>query len=779
MAIFLVLGKCENEIFRRIEDRTKEMLSVSQKRSIRFVMLSQDAEAHREVEKIRECLQPGDPDPTVVHVVSVFDGEEQDAEALRKEMKTLREGLELDGTVERYFHLIWLIHETPYPAFDYEKIGALLGVEHGTNIENQFDYVYLMSDKRSDLRKEPSDSGYVNGSTLLISRLLLKGKVGGGIYTVGIGQKTVSEHEIRKYAETKLAAALENSTLGHQNRIKEFCNEAFGLDEEPVSDGLYHYLTREMINGEFCMIEGEASGKSDMVTSFPKDKLEAFFENWRNALLIRLQKTPFIWDGERFFEENGGFREYLDDIESRISSLIQTEAQMVKVPFLPGPKRVVAEEYNKFVTNRKDAQQTLFEKFMLQWRMQANLLIDPIREMAEMWKEHLALHKENDTVIRNCIDQAQEKTKEIDKVIASMTFEDIISESKNMQLEESWLWLIGRLADAVMNNKTVRAIDLMGSVRKLQPDELESSILQPIHMSTAVKMACVSHGEQDVFGLPDSTFFIPRQLLNSGIESQLNAYTFTEVMADYQNIEAIALYPIAMEKYSMLTFIAQKPQKDAPRSLRTTAAPEKLAGKANPVSVKIESMNHVQDNPYEIAVSLPDYRLTLDWTHTNAASILCKVISPGEQTRTVTIQRQLYDIKGGWDISEQIRKGIHTIELWSKEKCESRIRIPGKAETIRLTMKDNKSLQFDEVSVCHQTLTVESVDGDTENMLDDRLSENLYFSNRGNQLRMPRPQVKGRQKKQYWEVYRMTDDMPVITAGEEFEGMYQIIVDPS
>ena len=94
-------------------------------------------------------------------------------------------------------------------------------------------------------------------------------------------------------------------------------------------------------------------------------------------------------------------------------------------------------------------------------------------------------------------------------------------------------------------------------------------------------------------------------------------------------------------------------------------------------------------------------------------------------------------------------------------------------------MKDNKSLQFDEVSVCHQTLTVESVDGDTENMLDDRLSENLYFSNRGNQLRMPRPQVKGRQKKQYWEVYRMTDDMPVITAGEEFEGMYQIIVDPS
>ncbi len=773
MAIFLVLGECEKSIFGRIEERTKEMLSSSQRRSIRFVALSQDTDAHAEVERIRRGLQAGDADSTVVHAFYVFDGGENEAEALRQRIQQLKSSLELDGTMERFFHLIWLIHETPQPRYDYAAIGKQFGIGLDAGTDELFNFVYLISDRRSDLIYDATDAGYVSGAALMISRVLLAGKVTRGIYAIGVGQRTISEHEIRKYTAAKLAGAIENSGLRHQNRMAEFCTKAFRFKEATASLGIYRYLTRQMINGEFCVIEGESKAISEIDDSFPELALEEFFENWRSQLIGMIQQTPFIGDVKRFFEENGGIREYCEEIEKELSRMSSAEARTVKLPVLPGRKRDVAASYNTFVSKRKEAQNAVFARFMQIWRTQIGMLDEPIRMLSAEWNYYLDHYKENDNFIKTCVSQAEPKTKAIDRTIASMTYEEAISESRDMTSRESWDWLMGRLVDAVMDDKDVRAIDLMAGVGKLPSDQLDTNVLQPIHRSTEAKLLCVSHGEQDVFGLPISTFFVPESLFRGGIDRDLPHYSFTEVTPAYQNIEAITLYPIAMDKYGMLTFIAQKPQQGETCSDRPAEAAEELALNP-PVSVKTKTNHAVQDeNPFGMSVSIPSYKLTLDWSQTEAASLLCRISSPGEQVRTITILRKQYEMQGTWDISQQIRKGLHTIELWSREKCESRIQIRGKAETVQMVLRDEKTFQYSDVNVYCQTLEVSSVDGEEENMLDNRLWENLYFTNGGSTMKMPRPSVR---RKQYWDIYRVTDDIPDISAGKDFEGMYQIEV---
>ncbi len=773
MAIFLVLCKCDKDIFERIEDRTREMLSNSQKKSIRFEVLSEDSDAHRAVERIRGGLQPGDADPRVVHVIYVFDGDEDEAKKLNDGMHNLQKTLELDGTMERYFHLIWLIHEAPYPKYEYEKISSLFGI--GYKERELFNYVYILSDKRSDLIYDSSRSGYINGPALLINRLLLRGRVERGVYTVGTGQKTVSEHEIRKYVGTKLAAAIEKSGLAHPNRIEDLCGKAFGFDSDSVALGIYECLTRKMINGDFCVIEGEALTIPDIPSSLPTDKFELLFENWRNSLLTLLQRTPFIWDAERFFEENGGIKTYFDKITTEVKTKISMQDAKAKAPRFSPKKKEIVRLYNEFVDNRNKAQVKLLDAFMLHWRTEANTLLEPIRELAREWKEFLDHYKENDKFINNCISQAETKIREIDKAIASLTYEEVISESKNMKLKESWDWLMERLIDYVMNDRDVRAIDLMSGVGRLTADELDNRILSPIQKSAEVKMACVAHGEQDVFGIPVSTFFVPEHLFRGQIEYQLPNYSFTDVANEYQNIEEISLYPIDLTKFALLTFITQKPQCDiASKSMNKLDVEKRDA--YPPVTTPVDSLKaSINENVLDMSVSMSDYKLTFDWSSTNAVSLRCKIISPGEPDRTVTIYRQNYEMQGSWDISDQIKKGLHTIELWSKEKCESRIRIPGKAETIRISIEDGNSFQAGNVEFLHQTLTVISVDEDEENMLDNRVAGNLYFSNNGNSIKMPRPLVARR--KQSWEVYRLTDEIPEISAGKDFEGMYQIEVE--
>ncbi len=781
--IFLVVGNCDTAVYQDIKQRIEEKLSAADETAVRFVSFEEFVQyPYDQVEKLREGVRRGmtGVDLTAVNVVVLFGNDRfsneellGSAKDLRVSVERLREALDQDGTRNRLFHLIWMVQDRMDQPKDYRSVYSMLYADPETKEGyngRAFDYLYLLSDKRSNLTIDSSSR--VDGAALLLTMLLLADrKNNSGIYTAGVGRRSISGAEVRHYAEDAIAKALSEGSTKHRDRSEEICTAALGIGT--LEDNVYSAINSS-ISSEFCLVTGE-NGENQAEPYPIEGASEAILDDWSEKVIESVSVTPFAaMDMLRYLD---ALEERQGKIESNINSMIAADAAQLSSGFFDSKeKKQLVAAYNQFVLKRKTAQLSMLHVFFRLWLKKSREVRRTVQEKNDQLQMLLEKHRADESFIDKCRLQAEAVVEKVNRKIATLEYErfETVEHYDEANAETSLKNLLNDMVGIVTTNVDDEA--LIKDIRATETP-VQAQILQDIHQQCSNLMASLGHGQQFNMAAAKTFFFVPgtiRSVLEKVAQDVLrvpNAQTIGAEDHRFQNLEALML--VQIDNPGNLTVFSARSFGRAPL-VRSYQGNQSSGNPAQTSSTgqEDERMEAGENrNPWDLMVN--GGLLQMNWRNPDVSTVSCQI--NGERgTNHVAIQRAQYNLKGSWDISPYIGYGLHTIRLITQGKMVSEYDFIGCRHLINISCVEADYMMNDNRQLYKFTLTVDSVDGDSTNQADSILCQNLILQTESGQLKMPLPEI--RKKKQQWTIYREKDEIPQLFPVNQSENSYSVVV---
>ena len=785
--LFLVVGLCNRETLEDIQERVNEKLSPVEEHALRFVPFDVlSANPIEQVQRLRAQIDTNlmgysGPDLRCVNVVVLFDGGKQEANELSAAVRELRNGLVRDGTQSRFFHLIWMVSEDGNNAAAQHEICRILYQDitsQSEQSEKVFDYLYILSDKRSNLQFDKE--ARIDAAALLTSVLIYCKRPASGIYTAGAGKRSISSREMKIYAQDRIVDAILNGNMNHVNNMREICKQAF---DEPEAEDLGDALCRKVnrcLNSEFCLIMGREGSESaadpnDHSRDFDTDIMDSWHENIRGML----ENTLFTKDAVHFFTNREGFLNMTEEAETKAAQDIGNAFQPLKVPMFGEKKRIIA-AYNRFAGERKRTQMAMLSQLVSDWRDHTAETTRRAEEINNRMSEYLDGFRAHSSFMEKCRRQAAAITEQIEQKVAVLEFGQFVEGlSKDRDLLTALNDALEECAKDVTNGVSDKI--LIEEALKKSPEDLKRDTLDEIDNQARVVMSCMSYGVQFDFLSSHKVIFIPNRLKSRmGVALENLLGTNCELVGaedkNYQNIEEMILVPIRQPQ-SLTLFVnsqasvtSEKSQERAEERDKTSFRHiEKQNGKQTEKQTGDDS-----DNPWEIRAD-DSFRLHFIWREPTASSISCQITDARGTTQTIPISKNEFMMKGFWDASQAIAFGRHTVAILLHGEVISKAEIRGRRHQIRIECsQEDFNLGSGELFLNKFKLTIASVDGDPNNCADDVFCRNVLLGIPGTCMEMPMPEIKKRH--QVWTVYKESSALPQIRMREGVEDSYQVLL---
>ena len=776
--IFLAIGFCNPDVFSEVELRIREKLSTTDETAIRFVRFQEaQAEPMRELSILRSSL---DRDSTAnrasVNVIVLFDGSLEDALALRKMMETIRSGMSEDGTRDQYCHLIWLVSDENAAKLDHPEIAKVLYKDlNSGNSSSQkcFDFVYLLSDKHQDLSIDASSR--VDGASLLIAALLLgQRRVQSGFYIVGVGKRSISSIEMKRYARHKIAQSMLNGSMNHIDHSIDLFSRAFG--ENDLLSSMERCI-QACVESEFCYVTGDGGSCRSSEPYLDEGNIQEIMENWKRNLTASLHTSPFsAADMNRFLTASeNGLSDALQNTESQMAARFAQAAAPVKIPLLAMcGKKALAQAYNGFIDKRKKAQLSALQALRKKWTQEAALFAD--KSAAEkMWIDELL--EEFCAVppfVSKCEKQAKSITDQILQSIAHLDFERLRGNltfcRENMR--DTLAVLIDRCVDIVTRDVTDKV--MIEEVPNMSLSVLKEQILGDLDRQSNNYMAAISHGET-LQSQPDRKYYFMPESLHSRMQSswdQILGNGAQVIIAEdiqYQNMEELVLHavPNPMILTAFNTRIGSFSRKDA----ETENRPQNEMNQWTADSEHGDTAQPKDINPWHITVD-EGWVLRFSWEEADVRLLSCQITGGDLGLRTLSIAKDDFMMKGFVRLDDKIGYGLHSIRLWLRGNCVSEYHFLGKRHTVEIQCEQSTVQLHEEKMLIKNQMTVVSVDGLENNAADQRICDNLAIQLGTQQILLPMPAIS--KKRQCWTIVREKSDYPHLQAANGLENEYCI-----
>ena len=777
--IFLVTGCCDHEVLSEVRMRIEEKLNAVDETAVRFVDFDRfQMNPGQELDQLRNMR---DPDSTanrsIVNVIAVFDGGLEEARRMREAALRLRHGMDEDGTKERYLHLIWMGMDGVAAEQNYKEIISTLYRDLETNRimdEKCFDYVYFLSDRHSDLSIDASSR--VDGAALLLAMLMLSGyRPAGGFYTAGVGKRSISSAEMKRYARNGIAQAIINGTIRHRDQTSALYAGAFGCADMAAA---MSRCVETSVDSEFCFISGEG-GQGNLSTPVPADeqKMEGMMQLWQKTFLNNILETPFgPFDAEKYFTQDTGLTDGLQKAEAVEKKAIADAASPVRVPLL-GEKKSIIQAFNQFVAQRQTAQLSTLQKLTQKWEDYADSSMEQIRAEKDAMTEKLQQFCCSTNFINKCKKQAESITEQVERHIMELDYDTIARGIRfgRENMDEALDQLIRLCEEKVTEGVTDEA--MIREVPNMSLDALKTQILDDLDRQSNNLMAAMSHGDQVDMSSVRRFYFMPESLhskMQVSLERVLNHQSKPIIAEDhrYQNLEELVLVPVG-RPLQMTAFNTTLSSSRKAESQYTVAKPTTTAGLAKEKSGQQDSEEDQSEdrNPWKITVD-GSGQMRFNWKDSTVKLISCQITDDTGSLKNVSIDKGEFMMKGCCNISRQIGYGSHVIQLWVQGACVSEYTFVGRRHTVELQCESDQIQISKEKSLHRFVVTVASADGISENQADGIICQNLALALDNEPLQLPYPDI--RKKKQTWTIVREKDVYPEIIAVNGMDNHYVI-----
>ncbi len=777
--IFLVTGCCDLDAFAEVRMRIEEKLSAVDETAVRFVEFDQfNANPSRELDQLRSSL---DDDSTanrsIVNVVAVFDGGLEEAKLIRDAMLRFRRAMDEDGTRERYLHLIWMGMDGVAAEQNYKAIASTLYRDLETNQiidEKCFDYVYFLSDKHSDLSIDVSSR--VDGAALLLAMLMLSGfRPAGGFYTAGTGKRSISSAEMKRFARNGVAHAIIDGTMRHQDRTTALYSKAFGAPDLAFA---MNRCVENSVDSEFCFIAGNG-GQGNLATPVPanEQKIDSMMHQWQEAFLNDLLGTPFgPADAERFFTQDTGLMDGLQKAENVEKKVIADAASPVKVPLL-GEKKSIILAFNEFISQRQTAQLSTLQMLTQKWKLYAENSLNQVREEKDRVTEKLEQFCSGSNFINKCKKQAESITDQVERHIMELDFDKLaagIHFDRN-NLDEALKQLIELCVKKVTEGVTDEV--MIREVPNMSLDVLKTQILDDLDKQSNNLMAAMGHGDRADMSSARRFYFMPESLYSKmqiSLEHLLNHQSEAIIAEDhrYQNLEELILvpveHPLRMTAFNTTLMSSRKAEKQY-AAIKTVGSVNQV-GEADVESGGADGQAET-NNSWKITVD-GSGQMHFNWKDPDIKLINCQITDGFGARKDVNIDKSEFMMKGYVDVSSQIGFGSHVIQLWVQGACVSEYSFIGRRHMVELQLQPDQ-IQIDkDKSLYRFLITVDKVDGNSNNPADDFICQNLALELDNEPLSFPYPD--SRKRKQTWTIVREKEEEPRIIVTNGMENYYVI-----
>lgn len=664
-------------------------------------------------------------------------------------------------------NLIWLMDERHHQ--DYQQIYRTFAAAH-------FDRIFLLSDKRSDM--SISQELRPVGIALLIGYLAVCGqdRVAAGIYTIGASKLQITVPEIRAYAQHRLARAIMDNRLTHNEiptvdaRVKECLG---GRDNWLVT--LMAKLG-QYVEEHFFYFEGQMMASSDMPDERELCALirTTILEPWQRKLLDMLCQSPFIDDALVYFEpEAGGCRRLAEELERYCMMDIRPP---LKPPVFSG-KRDIVDAYNRFCTQHRQQMQLMVRMFVKTWREQCRQMKPLLLKLKQQRDTYASRWLSEEIFLTQCRNTYDHLTDDIDRRVSQLSFDslqvnDFLSVGENEDCAANWAAYFDSTIESITEINNGRIID---EFRSKDEQQLRQTFTTTLDAEAKLVKMCCAHNHFDDLAWKH-IYYLP---LGVGtVNEHGNDAEYLRVdTARYQNIEKLVLARLG-------TFDSYDPLQDLTVFTTPLIPPQPKMIDTVGTAMGTHSLQPKPDKE-ETEAAKPDWGLAVNrdgarfmlsftWMDPHIDTLKLKVSGPGaERLELGTINQSAFLNYGSRvDITRYIQYGLQTITLESARgqigKCEF-------AHRYTVTLEDElSSFAIGDIPFVKHELKVQHCEATGGQSLDEQLSRNLMIAlSAERSLSLPPPQL--RKKQHCWTFVTDPNATVQIYPGPPFDALYQFI----
>ena len=767
MSTTLCLGYCATNIFQNIEQRVNEKLSPAEQRQVSFVE-GAPLDFYNTIERLyaNRNDEVGVVDQRL-NVVFVLDASaDQSVATFGDTIRECAKSAERYGVHGQIFHLIWLVNESTNNTMDYP---AKLNVfPHG---DGGFSRIYILSNKRNNMAIGKDD--YANGAAMIICLMSMKmNAIESGVYVVGTGKQTVSTHEINEYTRHRVAEMIKSGQFPHPD-FKDMESLCFKCFQEDIGDktGLQNHLRNlfdQNVCEKFWYIIGDEERQVEINEKIDLQLIQDLLLQWKENILARIRRTPFIEDAIAFFGKADSFERFVNDFEMEFSRNT-VEKQTRRIRWMFGRKKRIAMAYEQYLSNRENLLEKFIREFCRIWVETAESFPSDLKAYATKRDSLLLPYMQENAFIDQCKYSAQQSTIDIDMHLQRLSFTenncgDFIDDDNEKAQNAISQWMDYCVAEIRPHAEMPQ---LLEEIARTEAYKFWESVLKPIDDRKTVFAYSVQDPLNEIrfkcFFMPSTRFRI------DDLRQYLNGYPETDILPvsndHYNNIEEILLLKLTAQDLNInretmdkalrkLTAFNHPPIMSSNNFVQS---PAKMPAETKIDAEKEEICEENQDadqpeNEWRLSVDLKNRKLLLDWPDKGPGQVNCAIYPENMRTHGRLIDRVKYGINGGIPIPEEsLGYGIYTAEITSHGKTVSKINFVAKRHMVRLVVSP-KELSLNKEELETLKITLESVDDDPNQSLDRDTYDCLQLRLTEKSV-IPLSMPKFRKKRCTWTVY--------------------------